>query len=275
MSSLCTTRTGTAAIARGRAVADARRHGAAPAPYAALELMAAALDRPIEESAAAEVEALVELMMGDEFRAGVYAFDLVQRRAKKPAGVPDRGLARTVDKVGIVGAGLMAGQLALLFARRLLVPVVLTDLDQERVDRGIAYVHGEIAKLEQKGRVNPDLANRLRGLVTGSVDQQVFADADFVVEAVFEDLAVKQEVFADAREDHQRDVRAGDEHLVACRSPRWRPVSSTRNAWSASTSSTRWRCCRCWRSSAASRPTTRRSPPRSRSARAFASRACW
>ena len=187
----------TTAITRGRAVADSRRHGAAPAPYAALDLMATVRDRTIEESLAAEVDALVGLMMSDEFRAGVYAFDLVQRRAKKPAGVPDRALARTVTKVGIVGAGLMAGQLALLFARRLSVPVVLTDLDQERIDRGIAYVRGEIGKLEQKGQVNPDLANRLRALVTGSVDSQVFADADFVVEAVFEDLAVKQQVFAE------------------------------------------------------------------------------
>ena len=109
----------------------------------------------------------------------------------------------------------MAGQLALLFARRLLVPVVLTDLDQERVDHGIAYVHGEVAKLEHKGTVNADLANRLRGLVTGSVDQHVFADADFVVEAVFEDLGVKRQVFADLEKIISRDVRPRHEHLGA------------------------------------------------------------
>ncbi len=61
----------------------------------------------------------------------------MQKRAKRPAGAPDRSLARPVTKVGIVGAGLMASQLALLFARRLEVPVVLTDLDQERVDKGV------------------------------------------------------------------------------------------------------------------------------------------
>ena len=73
----------------------------------------------------------------------------------------------------MVGAGLMAGQLALLFARRLEVPVVLTDLDQERVDRGRAYVHGEIDKLLAKGRLGPDAANRLRRLVTGSLTGRV------------------------------------------------------------------------------------------------------
>jgi hypothetical protein len=68
---------------------------------------------------AAEDEALGDLLMGDELRAGLYAFDLVQKRAKRPAGAPDKALARPVTKVGIVGAGLMASQLALLFIRRL------------------------------------------------------------------------------------------------------------------------------------------------------------
>ena len=75
-----------------------------------------------DEAFAAEDEALADLVMSDELRAGLYAFDLVQKRAKRPAGAPDKALARPVTKVGIVGAGLMASQLALLFARRLGVP---------------------------------------------------------------------------------------------------------------------------------------------------------
>ena len=109
--------------------------------------------------------------MGAELRAGLYAFDLVQKRAKRPAGAPDRSLARQVTKVGVVGAGLMASQLALLFVRRLEVPVVLTDLDQERVDKGVGYVHAEIDKLLGKGRISADKANRLKALVTGSLDK--------------------------------------------------------------------------------------------------------
>ena len=62
----------------------------------------------------------------------------------------------------------MASQLALLFVQRLEVPVVLTDLDQERVDKGVGYVHGEVDKLLGKGRINQDKANRLKALVTGS-----------------------------------------------------------------------------------------------------------
>jgi 3-hydroxyacyl-CoA dehydrogenase len=103
-----------------------------------------------------------------------------------------------VNKVGVVGAGLMASQLALLFARRLEVPVVLTDIDQERIDKGVAYVHGEVDKLLAKGRVGHDKANRLKGLVTGHLDKAAaFGDADFVIEAVFEEMGVKQQVFAE------------------------------------------------------------------------------
>ena len=135
--------------------------------------------------------------MSEELRAGLYAFDLVQRRAKRPAGAPDKSLARDVTKVGVVGAGLMASQLALLFVRRLEVPVVLTDIDQERVDKGVGYVHGEVDKLLGKGRINQDKANRLKALVTGSTGKEAFADADFVIEAVFEEMKVKQQVFAE------------------------------------------------------------------------------
>jgi 3-hydroxyacyl-CoA dehydrogenase len=97
----------------------------------------------------------------------------------------------------VVGAGLMASQLALLFARRLQVPVILTDIDQERVDRGLGYIRGEIDTLVAKRRLTRDKANRLRGLFTGSLDLADFAGADFVIEAVFEELAVKQQVFGD------------------------------------------------------------------------------
>lgn len=186
-----------AAVARGRAVADGRLHGVPPAPYRALELISAARTSSREEGFAAEDEVLADLVMSEEFRSGVYAFDLVQRRAKRPAGAPSKDLAREVTKVGIVGAGLMASQLALLFVRRLEVPVVLTDLDQDRIDKGVQYVHTEVDKLLGKGRISSDQANRYKALVSGSTDKSVFADAEFVIEAVFEEMKVKKQVFAD------------------------------------------------------------------------------
>jgi len=186
-----------AAIAAARKVADAKVGGAPPAPYRALELVRAARTADRDTAFAAEDEALADLILSPEFRSGLYAFNLVNKRARRPAGAPDRALARPVNAVGIVGAGLMAGQIALLLARRLEVPVVLTDLDAERVGRGVGAVHGEVDKLLGRGRVSPDTANRLKALVTGSTDKAAFAHADLVIEAVFERMDVKKQVFAE------------------------------------------------------------------------------
>jgi 3-hydroxyacyl-CoA dehydrogenase/enoyl-CoA hydratase/carnithine racemase len=178
------------AVAAARALVEAKTGGAAPAPLRALELLSAARTDTREDAYAAQDNALADLLMGDELRSSLYAFDLVQKRAKRPAGAPDRSLARPVTKVGIVGAGLMAAQ-------RLEVPIVMTDLDQGRVDKGVGYVHTEIDKLLGRGRVSPDRANRLRALVSGSTAKGDFADADFVIEAVFEEIKVKKQVFAE------------------------------------------------------------------------------
>ncbi len=179
-----------------RAGVNARIHGATPAPYRALDLVQAARTRSRSEGFDAEDQALTDLVMGDDLRASLYSFDLVQKRAKRPVGVPDKELARPVTKVGIVGAGLMASQLAMLFARRMQVPVVMSDLDQERVDAGVARVHAEVDALAAKGRINSDKASRLKALVTGTISTSDFADADFVLEAVFEDIDIKKKVFA-------------------------------------------------------------------------------
>ena len=188
------------AVTAKRAELDAKLHGAAPAPYLALDLVAGAKTATKAEGFAAEDEALADLVMSEELRAGLYAFDLVQKRAKRPVGVPDKSLARPVNKVGIVGAGLMASQLAALFVQRLQVPVVMTDLSQETVDKGVAFVHAEIDKKAAQGRMNSDRANRLKALVTGSTSKAGFADADFVIEAVFEDMKIKKVVFAEVEE---------------------------------------------------------------------------
>ena len=172
----------------------------AKSPYRALELLKAAKNTDKKTGFAAEDEALADLISGDQFRASIYAFNLVQKRAKRPAGAPDKALAKRVTKVGVIGAGLMASQFALLFVRRLKVPVVITDLDQERVDKGVKYIHDEIDALLGKKRISPDDANRLKALVSGTTDKADFADCDWVIEAVFEELGVKQDVFADVEQ---------------------------------------------------------------------------
>lgn len=185
------------AVTAAEGLVRAKTGGAAPAPLRALGLVSAARTATREAAYSAEDNALADLLMGDELRSSLYSFDLVQKRAKRPAGAPDRSLARPITKVGIVGAGLMASQLALLFAQRLEVPIVMTDLDQDRVDKGLGYVGAEVDKLLARGRLKPDRANRLKALVSGSTNKGDFADADFVIEAVFEEITVKKQVFAD------------------------------------------------------------------------------
>ena len=110
----------------------------------------------------------------------------------------------------------MASQLALLFARRLEVPVLLTDVDQERLDRGLGYLQPrDRRRCWPRAGCRRDRANRLRALVTGTLDLADFADADFVIEAVFEELALKQQVFADLEKVVRAGRRPGHQHLVA------------------------------------------------------------
>lgn len=185
------------AIGMARKMLESRIGTVARSPYAALDLLKAAKNTDRVTGFAAEDEALADLITGDQFRASIYAFNLVQKRAKKPAGAPDKALAKPVTKVGVIGAGLMASQFALLFVRRLRVPVVITDLDQTRVDKGLDYIRSEIDTLLKKNRISQDEANRLNALVTGTTDKADFAECDWVIEAVFEELGIKQDVFAE------------------------------------------------------------------------------
>ena len=185
------------AFAKARRQLDDSLHGATPAPYRALELMEGAVSGwSIEEGYAAEEQAIAELLPSRQAQASIYAFDLVERRAKQNPGRPDAE-ARQVKKVGIVGAGLMATQLATLFLRRLEVPISIRDLDQEIVDRAIAGIESELQSQVQKGRYDEGKARFLASLVEGGTGYDHFADCDFVLEAVFEEMGVKQQVFAD------------------------------------------------------------------------------
>jgi 3-hydroxyacyl-CoA dehydrogenase/enoyl-CoA hydratase/carnithine racemase len=181
---------------KARARLDGQVHGAAPAPYRALDLIEGAASWSLEEGYRAEEEALAELLPGPQAQASVYAFNLVERRAKRGVGIPEAE-PRRVQKVGVVGAGLMARQLALLTLRRLEVPVVLHDLTQEQVDDAIVWIHVELEALVRKGRLGEGKARFLGSLVTGGTDFEDFAGSDLVLEAVFEEMAVKKQVFAE------------------------------------------------------------------------------
>ncbi|CAN2207242.1 multifunctional fatty acid oxidation complex subunit alpha [Candidatus Nanopelagicaceae bacterium] len=184
------------ALAAGRAAALKKYGGAELAsPTKALELMAAAKSNTRGAGFDAEDVALADLTMSDPLRASLYAFNVIQKKRKKVEGAPKPALGRKVARVGVVGAGLMASQLALLLLRNLKCPVVMTDIDQERADKGVVWVKNELAKLVEKKRMSPESAGRLSLLISGSSDEQVFAGCDFVIEAIFEELSLKQELF--------------------------------------------------------------------------------
>jgi 3-hydroxyacyl-CoA dehydrogenase len=126
----------------------------------------------------------------------VYAFGLVEFRSKKPAGLPDAE-PRPLRKIGVAGAGLMATQLATLIVRRLEVPVAIRDVDQARVDEALETIRGELAGLEARGRYPEGKGRFLGELVHGTTGYDGFEDCDLVLEAVFEELSVKKQVFAE------------------------------------------------------------------------------
>jgi len=177
-----------AVLRKARARVDDAVHGATRAPYVALHLIAGAKDWSLEEGYAAEEKAMADLLVSPQAQASAYAFTVVERRSKRPPELPD-AQPRTVQKVGIVGAGLMATQLATLFLRRLEVPVVLRDLDQARVDEALETIRADV------GARKPFLAT----IVEGGTGWEQFAGCDLVLEAVFEELDVKREVIAEVR----------------------------------------------------------------------------
>ena len=162
--------------------------GPALAPRVALDLIAGAAEWSLEEGYRAEEDAIAHLLPAPQAQNSIYAFNLVERRQKKGVDVPETD-PRPIGKVGIVGGGLMARQLATLFVRRLEVPLVLRDLTDELVAAALADVRGEV------GTRKPALAE----LVSGTTGWGGFEDCDLVLEAVVEELAVKREVFATLR----------------------------------------------------------------------------
>jgi 3-hydroxyacyl-CoA dehydrogenase/enoyl-CoA hydratase/carnithine racemase len=169
--------------ARGELIGPAR------APQVALDLIERAASAPLEDGYRAEEDAIGELLPAPQAQNSIYAFNLVERRQKQGVGVPD-ATPRRIEKVGIVGAGLMATQLATLFLKRLEVPLVIRDLSQEIVDRSLEEIRGEVQSRK------PFLAT----IVSGTTGWDGFEDCDLVLEAVVEELAVKQDVFAQLRE---------------------------------------------------------------------------
>jgi len=188
---------------RARTAVDDAVHGAAPAPYVALELIEGAHEWPLEEGYRREEEAIGELLPGPQAQASIYSFQLVEQRAKRHPSKPTAP-PRDVRKVGIVGAGLMARQIAALFVRSLEVPLVIRDVKQEIVDDAIKDIATEAGKRRDEPK-----ARFLASLVSGGTGYEGFADCDLLLEAVFEDVAVKKQVLAEL------EAVVGDDCIIA------------------------------------------------------------
>jgi 3-hydroxyacyl-CoA dehydrogenase/enoyl-CoA hydratase/carnithine racemase len=194
----------TEVIRKARARLDGQVHGAAPAPYKALELIEGACSGwSLGEGYRAEEDAVGELLPGREAQASLYAFDLVERRAKNPPGRP-QAEPRPIRKIGIVGAGLMAAQIAALVLRRLEVPIAMRDVSEEALANARATIDEELAEQVAKSRYDEGKARFLGSIVSTGTTYDHFSDCDLVLEAVFEELGTKQQVFAELRE-HTRD----------------------------------------------------------------------
>jgi 3-hydroxyacyl-CoA dehydrogenase/enoyl-CoA hydratase/carnithine racemase len=181
---------------RAHTSVDDTVHRAAPAPYAALDLIEGAREWSLEEGCRREEEEIGKLLPGPQAQASLYAFHLVEQRAKRHPARPT-ATPREIRKVGIVGAGLMARQIATLFLRRLEVPIVIRDVKQGIVDEAIVDIRAEIDNQITKGRYEEGKGRFLQSLVSCTTSYNGFADCDLVLEAVFEELEVKQKVFAE------------------------------------------------------------------------------
>jgi len=176
-----------------------RVHSGAIAPYKALDLIRGAAGWTLEEGFKQETETLADMILSDKIKCGVYSFDLTQRRAKKLPGRPPKEVkGNKIAKIGVIGAGLMASQMALLFAQRYQCPVLMKDIKQEFVDKGLAYCRDQLAKTAKKGKLSAADAKWIgEELITCTVTYDGFQDCDFIIEGVFEEMGIKQKIFGE------------------------------------------------------------------------------
>jgi 3-hydroxyacyl-CoA dehydrogenase len=164
------------------------------APGRALEAIGAVFAGTYAAGIATEQRIFSELMVSEESRALRHAF-FAERAATKLAGVGEKATQRRIDKVAVVGAGTMGGGIAMNFANAG-IPVTVLEAKQDALDRGMAVIAKFYESAAAKGRMKPEEAQLRMRLITPSLDYAAAKDADLLIEAVFEDIAVKKAVFS-------------------------------------------------------------------------------
>ncbi|OYU98744.1 MAG: 3-hydroxyacyl-CoA dehydrogenase [Burkholderiales bacterium PBB5] len=163
-----------------------------PAPMRCLEAVAASR-KPFEQGVAAEREGFLFLMASPESKALRHVFT-GERAAAKIPGLPADTPLRDIKKVGVIGAGTMGGGITMNFLNAG-IPVVLLEMKQEALDKGLGIIRRNYENTMKKGKLKPEQVEQRMALVTGTLSYDAFADVDLVIEAVFEEMGVKQTVF--------------------------------------------------------------------------------
>ncbi|MFN5014915.1 3-hydroxyacyl-CoA dehydrogenase NAD-binding domain-containing protein [Bradyrhizobium sp.] len=163
------------------------------APFAAADAVGYAIDLPFDEGLKREREGFLKLLTSDQSKAQRYAF-FAEREAAKIAGVPEGTKGRKVDRVAIIGAGTMGGGIAMSFANAG-IPVTLIETAEEQLKRGMGVMQKNWEATAARGGLPADAPAKRMALIDGKVGLEHVKDADLVIEAVFETMAVKKEVF--------------------------------------------------------------------------------
>lgn len=164
-----------------------------PAPQRCVDALEAAMTKPFEEGLQYEFDLFLQLMGSLQSRALVHAFFAERNSAKVPDIAPDTRV-RDIRKAAVIGAGTMGTGISMAFANSN-VPVTILDLDQEALDRGIARISTIYEESIRNGKLGRDECRRRMSLISTTLDYNAIAESDIAVEAVFEDIRVKQGVF--------------------------------------------------------------------------------
>ncbi|HEY7338029.1 MAG TPA: 3-hydroxyacyl-CoA dehydrogenase NAD-binding domain-containing protein [Bryobacteraceae bacterium] len=183
-----------AILAAGREQARKTRRNQT-APLMALDALEAAAKLPFEQGWKREREIMSEALASDQARALIHAF-FAERAVSKVADVPKDTPVYEIRKVAIIGAGTMGGGIAMACANAG-IPVVLKDADQAAIDRGMAAVRKNYESSVKRGRFSQETMDRRMSLIHPQLSYEGFQDADLILEAVFESMALKKTIFAE------------------------------------------------------------------------------
>ncbi len=164
------------------------------APENIIKAVEAAVGLPFAEGLKRERELFAELMASPESKAQRYFF-FAEREAAKIPDVPADTPARDVKTAAVIGAGTMGGGIAMNFANAG-IPVTVVEMNQENLDRGLGIVRKNYEATASRGRLTAADVEKRMGLITGTTDWNAVRDADMIIEAVFEEMPIKKEVFA-------------------------------------------------------------------------------